>query len=142
MTSEAADTVVPNSAASRGSRGSTQRSEMPALKAASARSAIASRLARGALGRKPLDRPALAGAPIAQAVVQPVGASLPELELAREHAVPAPMRRARRGIAVAAARLFHGPLEDGAIRHFVALRRRPCGKARAERPAREIGVGF
>src|SRR5437879_9044145 len=60
MTDAAADTLLSNSTASLGSIGSTQRSEMPALNPASARSRIASRLREASLGRKPLDSPAAA----------------------------------------------------------------------------------
>src|SRR5690606_10042977 len=78
MTIDAAGTLASNSSARRGSIGSTQRRERPALKPASARSRIASRAE--ASGRKPLEPPRLARAPKAQTVVQPVGASLPELD--------------------------------------------------------------
>src|SRR5258706_1322808 len=108
MMKEAAETLVPKSAASCGSIGSTQRSEIPELNAASARSRIASR-AVASLGRKPLDLPpAIAPAFIPlveQTVVQAIRASLPELDLARRYAITAPVRRARRRIALAAARL-------------------------------------
>src|SRR6188474_1845123 len=91
---ETAETLVEKSAASCGSIGSTQRREMPDTNAPIERRRIAS---RGLLlGRKPLDLPLAAGAAIEQPVVQPVGAALPELDLARRHAVAAPVRRARR----------------------------------------------
>src|SRR5712692_7080524 len=138
---EAAETLVPKSLASCGSIGSTQRSEIPELNAASARSTMASR-ELASLGRKPLDLPRRAVPPIEQPVVQPVGAPLPELDLAGQHAVAAPVRRARWRIAVAAARLVHGIFEDCPGRHALALRGRPGGKARAERAAGEIGVGI
>src|SRR5256885_11552305 len=70
MTDAAADTLLSNSTASLGSIGSTQRSEMPALNPASARSRIASRLREASLGRKPLDSPAASASRIKQAVVQ------------------------------------------------------------------------
>src|SRR6266852_5111741 len=89
---DAADTLVPKSPASCGSIGSTQRSEIPELKAASARSTMASR-ELASLGRKPLDLPLTAAAAINQAVVQPVGTTLPELELGRHHSIAAPVRR-------------------------------------------------
>src|SRR5256884_7833370 len=99
---EAAETLVPKSPASCGSIGSTQRSEIPELNAASARSTMASR-ELASLGRKPLDPPGtvhgLACARIEQTVVQPVGAALPELDLARQDAIAAPVRRPRRRIA-------------------------------------------
>src|SRR2546426_3994305 len=103
---EVAATLVPKSAASRGSIASTQRSEMPALKLASAMKTIASR-GEAALGGKPLHRPARAGARIEQPVVQAVGAALPELDLSGNDAIAAPVRRPRRRVAVAPARLLH-----------------------------------
>src|SRR5918992_1243648 len=96
MTSAAAETLVPNSSASFGSMGSTQRCEMPALNPARARSRIASR----DLGGKPLDLPAGAFARIEQAIVQPVGAALPEFHALRNDSITAPVRRARRLVAV------------------------------------------
>src|SRR5258706_16467123 len=110
MMKEAAETLVPKSAASCGSIGSTQRSEIPELNAASARSRIASR-AVASLGRKPLDLPpAIAPAFIPlveQTVVQAIRASLPELDLARRYAITAPVRRGRGRMAVSGARLRH-----------------------------------
>src|SRR5436189_83117 len=85
MTDAAADTLLSNSTASLGSIGSTQRSEMPALNPASARSRIASRLREASLGRKPLDSPAASASRIKQAVVQPVGAALPLQVRPEEH---------------------------------------------------------
>src|SRR5438105_2324523 len=136
---EAAETLVAKSAASCGSIGSTQRSEIPALKAASARSTIASR-EEASLGRKPLDFPAGALPAVKQAVVQPVGASLPEFDRLRHHTVATPVWRPRRRIAIAAARFLHGELQGSPIGNALALRRRPGGKARAERPRGEIAV--
>src|SRR5260221_12747180 len=98
MMKEAAETLVPKSAASCGSIGSTQRSEIPELNAASARSRIASR-AVASLGRKPLDLPPTVALDIEQTVVQAIRASLPELDRARRYAITAPVRRPRRGIA-------------------------------------------
>src|SRR5438445_6757291 len=142
MTDAAADTLLSNSTASLGSIGSTQRSEMPALNPASARSRIASRLREASLGRKPLDSPAAAAKRIKQAVVQPVGAALPELDALRNHAVAAPVRRPGRALAMAPAGLFHGGLQRGAARHALALRRGPGGEPGAERPGGEVGVRF
>src|SRR5204863_6111791 len=96
MTDAAADTLLSNSTASLGSIGSTQRSKMPELNPASARSRIASRLREASLGRKPLDSPAASASRIKQAVVKPVGAALQELDALRNHAVAAPVR-GRRG---------------------------------------------
>src|SRR5258708_29964091 len=104
MMKEAAETLVRKSAASCGSIGSTQRSEIPELNAASARSRIASR-AVASLGRKPLDLPPTVALDIEQTVVQAIRASLPELDRARRYAITAPVRRARRRTALAAARL-------------------------------------
>src|SRR2546428_5266900 len=136
---EAAETLVPKSPASCGSIGSTQRSEIPELNAASARSTIASR-ELASLGRKPLDLPPAAAPGIEQPVMQPVGAALPELDLARQDAIAAPVRRPRRRIAVALARVFHRPLERSTVRNALALRRRPGGVARAERACDVIRV--
>src|SRR5437867_4288523 len=136
---EAAETLVPKSPASCGSIGSTQRSEIPELNAASARSTIASR-ELASLGRKPLDLPGRPVSHIEQTVVQPVGAALPELDLARRDAIAAPVRRSRGRIAVALAYFFHRPLECSTVRNALALRRGPRGMTRAERAAGEIGV--
>src|SRR3954467_7319640 len=62
-------------------------------------------------GGKPLDLPARAARGIEEAVVQAVGAALPEFETPRHDAVAAPMRRPRRRIAVALPRLLHCILE-------------------------------
>src|SRR5882672_1129212 len=121
MIAEAAETLVPKSAASFGSIGSTQRSEIPALKPASARRRIASRACDAALGRKPLDPPATGVAGIEQPVVQPVGAALPELDRLRHDAVASPVGRARWALAVAPARLFHRFFEDFSGGHGCAL---------------------
>src|SRR5258706_5290880 len=141
MMKEAAETLVPKSAASCGSIGSTQRSEIPELNAASARSRIASR-AVASLGRKPLDLPPTVALGIEQTVVQAIRASLPELDRARYYAIPAPMRWARRRIAVAAARLRHRRLDRSTRRNALALRRGPGGKARAQRARCEICIGI
>src|SRR5260221_11775184 len=108
MMKEAAETLVPKSAASCGSIGSTQRSEIPELNAASARSRIASR-AVASLGRKPLDLPPTVALDIEQTVVQAIRASLPELDRARRYAITAPVRRARARIPQRGARLPHFP---------------------------------
>src|SRR5437660_10441033 len=63
---------------------------------------------RVALGGKAHNAPGVAVARIEQPVMQPVGAALPELELGRQHAIAAPVRRPWRRIAVAPARLCHG----------------------------------
>src|SRR4051812_50067976 len=102
---EALETLVEKSAASCGSIGSTQRSEMPETNAPVARSRIASRAPE--LGRKPLDLPRSAGPAVEEAVVQPVGAALPELDLHGRQAGAAPVRRTRRR--VPGARVHPGP---------------------------------
>src|SRR2546423_11233293 len=135
---EVADTLAENSSASLGSIGSTQRCEIPAFSPARARSRIASR----DLGGKPLDLPAWTLARIKKPVVQPVGAALPELDPLGNDAVPAPVGRAWRRVAIAAARLVHLPLERFPRSHHFALlgcRRR---KACAEGPRGEIVIGF
>src|SRR2546425_11490241 len=137
---EAAETLVPKSRASCGSIGSTQRSEIPELNAASARSTMAPR-DFASLGPKPLYLPATAALYIEQPVVQAIRAALPELDLARQDAIAAPVRWPRRRIAIALARLFHRPLECSTVRNALALRRRPRGVTRAERPCDVIRVG-
>src|SRR5260221_10765767 len=132
MMKEAAETLVPKSAASCGSIGSTQRSEIPELNAASARSRIASRRA-ASLGRKPLDLPPTVALGIEQTVVQAIRASLPELDLTRRYAITAPVRRARRRIPLAAARPRPCRPQRSPRRKALALRRGPRGKGRAPR---------
>src|SRR5262245_28050377 len=63
-------------------------------------------------GREALNRPIAAGAPVEEAVVQAVAAALPELDFTRLHAVAAPVRGARRAVAVAFLRSRHGRFED------------------------------
>src|SRR2546423_7885842 len=142
MMTEAAETLVSKSAASLGSIGSTQRSEMPALNAASASSRIASRDCAAFLGSESLDSPATCGAPVEEPVVQPVGPALPELDYLRNDAVAAPVGRSRRLGAMALARLLHGLFQRFARRHGFALRRGPGREARAERAGGEILVRF
>src|SRR5205809_1131676 len=122
MTDAAADTLLSNSTASLGS--------------------IGSRLREASLGRKPLDSPAAASKRIKQAVVQPVGAALPELDALRHHAVAAPMRRPKGALAMAFTGFFHGGLQRGAVRHALALRRGPGGEPGAQRPGRKVRVRF
>src|SRR2546425_12568551 len=110
---------------------------MPALNPASARSRIASGLREASLGRKPLDSPAAAAKRIKQAVVQPVGAALPELDALRNHAVAAPVRGPKGALAMASTGFLHGGLQRGAVRHALALRRGPGGEAGAPRPGRK-----
>src|SRR6266513_707046 len=139
----AADTLLLNSTASLGSIGSTQCNEMPALNPAGARSTIASRRREASLGRKPLDSPGAASSSrIKQAVVQPVGAALPELDALRRHAVAAPVRRPGRALAMALTGFFHGDLQRGAVWHALALRRGPGREPGAQRPGRKVCVRF
>src|SRR5687768_7491566 len=142
MTIEAAETLVANSSASLGSIGSTQRCEIPALNPASASSRIASLCASRGLGGKPLDPPAVARAAIEQPVVQAVGAPLPELDRVRHHAIAAPVRRARRVIAMAILFLQRFAFQLLPRGNPFALRGGPGGDARPERPRGEIRVGF
>src|SRR5574340_1040395 len=125
MTIDAAETLAPNSSASFGSIGSTERCEMPELNPASARSRIASRGAAALLGRKPLHPPGVAGARVEQPVVQPVGAPLPELDALRQHAIAAPMRGAGWLLVEARASFFERFFELGAGGNGFALRRSP-----------------
>src|SRR5690348_14742761 len=138
----AAGTLESKSAASFGSIASTQRSEMPALKLASASSRIASRGCEASLGRKPLDPPAPPGARVEQPVVQPVGAPLPELDLGGNQALAAPVRRARRRLAVAAFCLRRGVLEERPAGDARGLGGGPGGEAAARRTGGEVGVGL
>src|SRR5260221_12598837 len=94
MMKEAAETLVPKSAASCGSIGSTQRSDIPELNAASARSRIASR-AVSSLGAKPLDLPPTVALDIEQTAVQAIRASLPNIHRRRRYPKTAPGRRTR-----------------------------------------------
>src|SRR5437588_9548581 len=114
----------------------------PHLNPASARSRLASRRREASLGRKPLESPAAASSRIKQAVVQPVGAALPELDALRRHAVAAPVRRPGRALAMALTGFLHGGLERGAVGHALALRRGPGREPGAQRPGREVRVRF
>src|SRR5688572_12215778 len=58
-------------------------------------------------GREALNGPIVTATAIEQPVVQTVAATLPELDLLRNDAVPAPVLRARGLIAVAAPCFFH-----------------------------------
>src|SRR5262245_27200220 len=94
-------------------------------------------------GSEALNRPASGAsgaARVAQPVVQPVGAALPEFDRQRHDAVAAPVRRARRVVGIALAYALHGGLERTAGGHRLALRRRPGGEAGAERAAGVIRV--
>src|SRR5260221_2042662 len=138
MMKEAAETLVPKSAASCGSIGSTQRSEIPELNAASARSRIASRRA-ASLGRKPLDLPPTVALGIEQTVVQAIRASLPELDLTRRYAITAPVRRAGRPLSRRGARLAHCAPDRSPRRNPVALGPGPGRKGGGQRAECERG---
>src|SRR5258706_15268725 len=116
----AAGTLESKSEASFGSIASTQRSEIPALRLASASRKIAPRAAEAPLGPKPLDPPSGGRARVEQPVVQPVGAALPELDLLGKEAIAAPARRPRRRLAMAGPRFLHRFLEGRAILHALA----------------------
>src|SRR5688572_30259057 len=63
-------------------------------------------------GRESLNRPVLPGAAVEQAIVQPVAAPLPELDLLRLHAIAAPVRRPRGVVAIARLNRLHRRFED------------------------------
>src|SRR5512134_943125 len=92
-------------------------------------------------GSEALNRPARAGAGVEQPVVQPVGAPLPELHRLRQQPVAAPVRRARRVLAVLVLHALEGALQRCTVGHALALCRGPGGEPGAERPRVEIGVG-
>ncbi len=97
------------------------------------------------LRRQARDRPARRRrgvARIEQAVVQPRRAPLPELDRVGHEAVAAPVRRARRVVAVAFADGLFPRFERRAAVDHGALVGRPCADARAERARREIAVAF
>src|SRR6476660_1110373 len=93
-------------------------------------------------GRKAHDAPVAALAGVEQPVMQAVGATLPELDLGRQHTITAPVRRAGRHLAVALPRRRHGFLENVTGRNALALRRGPGRKPRAQRTARVVSVRF
>src|SRR5262245_53687312 len=68
--------------------------------------------ARAASGSESLNRPGAARGAVEQAVVQPVGAPLPELDGLRRDAVTAPVGRARGVVAVAPRCRERGVLEE------------------------------
>src|SRR5579859_4481527 len=86
------------------------------------------------LGRKPFDGPAVAVAVVAQPVVQPVAARLPELHRVRDQYVPAPEVRHRdlRRLRPALLELGHPALQFGAGRDDLRL---PAGPGAELRPA-------
>src|SRR5262250_1058531 len=70
--------------------------------------------------------------------MQPAAPALPELEMVRQHAITAPMRRTRRALAVLVGEGSPARLEPRAVLDRPALRRSPCADARAQRPRSEI----
>jgi outer membrane protein OmpA-like peptidoglycan-associated protein len=93
-------------------------------------------------GREPLAHPVRTFEPVAQPVVQPALAALPELPAVRHQAVAAPVRRTRRREQVPGrghGRVLHQHV--AAADHF-ALRAGPGADARVERAAREVGVAL
>src|SRR6185295_15711863 len=93
-------------------------------------------------GSESLKGPALALPAIEEPVVQPIGAPLPELDGLRDEPVSAPVRRPRRMIAELKLLFCEQFLQNRAAGHPLALRRGPGREARAERPARIVGVGI
>src|SRR5688572_3951050 len=95
-----------------------------------------------ASGRESLSGPKVALTTVAQAVMQAIGAALPELHRLRHQTIPAPVRRARRLVPMLATRLFHRVFEDSPRGDGCALRRCPGGEPGAERARRIVGVGL
>src|SRR5690348_8094776 len=91
-------------------------------------------------GRQALDQPGVVVAPaVAQPVVQPVRAPLPELDRRRAEAIAAPVRRSRDlATLVLGDQLLHMSLQDRAIGDDLALRRGPRAQAAAPRAALEV----
>src|SRR5687768_26779 len=76
---------------------------------------------------KPADAPGSAAARVHEAIVQAVGAALPELDLARDDAVAPPMGRTGRLLAMLAPGRLHGFLQRVPGGHHLALGRCPGG---------------
>src|SRR6266511_2689823 len=95
-------------------------------------------------GREALDDPdTIIPAAIAQAVVQPAGAALPELDRLGDHAVAAPVRRpGHLPVGVGGRELVQAALQRRTAVDRLALARGPGAQAAAERPALEVGVGL
>ena len=94
--------------------------------------------ARGA--RRPR---AAALAAVDEAVVQAVGAALPELDLDRDHAVAAPVRRARNlALAIVGLDLREAAVEVAAAGDDRALIRGPGADLAAARPRRKVRVAL
>src|SRR2546426_2630526 len=94
--------------------------------------------------RQPLTAPAsIPELQIAEPVVQPVRATLPELNRGRRDAVSAPTRRARDRLAtVALTHLAHAPLKKLARSDSATLPRSDRGETAAARSAHEVVVRF
>src|SRR4051794_40713089 len=93
-------------------------------------------------GSEALNAPAAAFAPVEEPVVQPVGASLPELDLRRNEAIAAPVRRSGRLLRVFLFHLGHRFFQYLPVGDLFALGRCPRGEPGAERPAAIVGVGL
>src|SRR5438105_2940062 len=88
---------------------------------------------RASSRREPRDRPSAARARVGDAIVQPAHAALPELEVVGDEAIAAPVRRARRRLAVLLPQRLPAFFEPAAALDRLALRRGPSADARAER---------
>src|SRR6185312_3115982 len=86
------------------------------------------------------DLPALRRACIGDAIVQAAQAPLPEFERFGPQAIAAPMRRARRLLAVLAGEPRPPLLEPAAVFDRPALRRGPCADAGAQRARVVVGA--
>src|SRR5690606_37573625 len=84
--------------------------------------------------------PAVAVTPVGHAIVHPVRAALPELELFGQHAIAAPPRRARDALAVRRARHLVARFEGVAAVDLPALLRRVDAPPAFEWPAGEVGI--
>src|SRR5436309_7456571 len=101
--------------------------------------------ASGTLRRQAFQDPAFAPPGVAEPIVEPVRAALPELDRLRDEAIAAPgirPRHALAGVAVAAHQLPDRLLELAAVRHHAALRRGDGAETAAEGPGIEVGVGL
>src|SRR5438477_2204474 len=82
--------------------------------------------------REPLDRPAATVARVRDAIVQAARTSLPELEVVGNHAIAAPVRRARGILPVLRGELRPAAFEPAAVLDRFALWRGPRTDARSE----------
>src|SRR5258708_38458432 len=91
--------------------------------------------------REPLDRPARAVAPVAEAVVEPVIAVLPELvRLGSDDEAAPDLRTRHRSRRVSLLQLLDGLLELAPARYDLALVRRARRQLRPVRPRGEVRV--